>query len=84
MSNTAKHYPGTTADEDIMATCTQCGVELKPGTKFCENCGAKVSVPQPAAQPAAVSRPRFSQPRLYRRPHSLYRLYRLPHRADRR
>ena len=36
-----------------MATCTQCGAELKPGTKFCENCGAKVSVPQPAAQPAA-------------------------------
>ena len=28
-----------------MATCTQCGAELKPGTKFCENCGAKVSVP---------------------------------------
>ena len=26
-----------------MATCTQCGAELKPGTKFCENCGAKVS-----------------------------------------
>lgn len=57
MSNTAKHYPGTTADEDIMATCTQCGAELKPGTKFCENCGAKVSVPQPAAQPAAVPPP---------------------------
>lgn len=37
-----------------MATCTQCGAELKPGAKFCENCGAKVSVPQPAAQPAAV------------------------------
>ena len=35
-----------------MATCTQCGAELKPGAKFCENCGAKVSVPQPAAQPA--------------------------------
>ena len=34
-----------------MATCTQCGAELKPGAKFCENCGAKVSVPQPAAQP---------------------------------
>ena len=27
-----------------MATCTQCGAELKPGTKFCENCGAKVSI----------------------------------------
>lgn len=40
-----------------MATCTQCGAELKPGAKFCENCGAKVSVPQPAAQPAAVPRP---------------------------
>lgn len=40
-----------------MATCTQCGAELKPGTKFCENCGAKVSVPQPAAQPAAVPPP---------------------------
>lgn len=40
-----------------MATCTQCGAELKPGTKFCENCGAKVSVPQPAAQPAAVPQP---------------------------
>ena len=37
-----------------MATCTQCGAELKPGTKFCENCGAKVSVPQPAAQPASA------------------------------
>lgn len=56
-----------------MATCTQCGAELKPGTKFCENCGAKVSVPQPAAQPAAVPPPRFSRPRLHRRPHSLYR-----------
>ena len=56
-----------------MATCTQCGAELKPGTKFCENCGAKVSVPPPAAQPAAVPPPRFSQPRLHRRPHSLYR-----------
>ena len=31
-----------------MATCTQCGAELKPGAKFCENCGAKVSAPQPA------------------------------------
>lgn len=40
-----------------MATCTQCGAELKPGTKFCENCGAKVSVPQPAAQPEAVPQP---------------------------
>lgn len=40
-----------------MATCTQCGAELKPGAKFCENCGAKVSVPQPAAQPAAVPQP---------------------------
>ena len=40
-----------------MATCTQCGAELKPGTKFCENCGAKVSVPQSAAQPAAVPQP---------------------------
>ena len=40
-----------------MATCTQCGAELKPGTKFCENCGAKVSVPQPTAQPAAVPQP---------------------------
>lgn len=40
-----------------MATCTQCGAELKPGTKFCENCGAKVSVPPPAAQPAAVPQP---------------------------
>lgn len=56
-----------------MATCTQCGAELKPGTKFCENCGAKVSVPQPPAQPAAVPPPRFSRPRLHRRPHSLYR-----------
>ena len=45
-----------------MATCTQCGAELKPGAKFCENCGAKVSVPQPAAQPAAVPSPRFSLP----------------------
>ena len=44
-----------------MATCTQCGAELKPGTKFCENCGAKISVPQPAAQPAAV-RPSQPQP----------------------
>ena len=51
-----------------MATCTQCGAELKPGTKFCENCGAKVSVPQPAAQPAAVPQPRFSLPRLRRNP----------------
>ena len=40
-----------------MATCTQCGAELKPGTKFCENCGAKVCVPQTPAQPAAVPQP---------------------------
>lgn len=40
-----------------MATCTQCGAELKPGAKFCENCGAKVSAPKPAAQPAAVPQP---------------------------
>ena len=45
-----------------MATCTQCGAELKPGTKFCENCGAKVSVPQPAAQPAAVPPPPVEPP----------------------
>ena len=45
-----------------MATCTQCGAELKPGTKFCENCGAKVSVPQPAAQPAAVPPPPGAPP----------------------
>ena len=43
-----------------MATCTQCGAELKPGTKFCENCGAKVSVPPPAAQPAAAGKRRQS------------------------
>lgn len=40
-----------------MATCTQCGAELKPGTKFCENCGAKVCVPQTPAQPAVVPQP---------------------------
>ena len=40
-----------------MATCTQCGAELKPGAKFCENCGAKVSAPKPAAQPTAVPQP---------------------------
>ena len=40
-----------------MATCTQCGAELKPGTKFCENCGAKVCVPQTPTQPAAVPQP---------------------------
>ena len=34
-----------------MATCTHCGAELKPGTKFCENCGAQVSAPQPPAPP---------------------------------
>ena len=32
-----------------MATCTHCGAELKPGTKFCENCGAQVPAPQPPA-----------------------------------
>ena len=47
-----------------MATCTHCGAELKPGTKFCENCGAQVSVPQPPApapappvQPAPPAQP---------------------------
>lgn len=40
-----------------MATCMQCGAELKPGTKFCENCGAKVCVPQTPTQPAAVPQP---------------------------
>ena len=40
-----------------MATCTQCGAELKPGTKFCENCGAKVSVPPPPPPPPAPPPP---------------------------
>ena len=35
-----------------MATCTHCGAELKPGTKFCENCGAQVPAPAPAPAPA--------------------------------
>ena len=67
-----------------MATCTQCGAELKPGTKFCENCGAKVSVPQPAAQPAAVPQPPVQPTQaapqarsLHRRPRSRRQL-RLP------
>lgn len=45
-----------------MATCTQCGAELKPGTKFCENCGAKVSVPQPAAVPRPPVQPTQAAP----------------------
>ena len=47
-----------------MATCTHCGAELKPGTKFCENCGAQVPAPQPPApapappvQPAPPAQP---------------------------
>ena len=57
-----------------MATCTQCGAELKPGTKFCENCGAKVCVPQTPAQPAAVPQPPGSAyPDCAATPHSLYR-----------
>ena len=56
-----------------MATCTQCGAELKPGTKFCENCGAKVSVPPPAAQPAAVPPPPVQPTQAAPPPHSLYR-----------
>ena len=28
-----------------MATCTQCGAELKPGAKFCENNGSIGAVP---------------------------------------
>lgn len=39
-----------------MATCTHCGAELKPGTKFCENCGAQVPAPQPPA-PAPAPAP---------------------------
>ncbi len=58
-------------------TCTQCGAELKPGTKFCENCGAK-SIRTAACRTArrtarSCAPPRFSRPRLHRRPHSLYR-----------
>ena len=43
-----------------MATCTHCGAELKPGTKFCENCGAQVPAPQPPA-PAPAPAPAAPQ-----------------------
>ena len=49
-----------------MATCKACGAELKPGAKFCENCGARVEVtptpPAPNPAPAAPAQPTASAP----------------------
>lgn len=49
-----------------MATCKACGAELKPGAKFCENCGSRVEVtpapPAPSSAPAAPAPPTASAP----------------------
>ena len=37
-----------------MAFCTKCGNELKPGTKFCVKCGAKVESPFTAPEETAA------------------------------
>jgi len=37
-----------------MAVCSKCGAELKPGKKFCTNCGAKINAPAPAPKPKLV------------------------------
>ncbi len=43
-----------------MPFCTECGTEVKPGTKFCTNCGASITARSPAkpsAQPARTPQP---------------------------
>ncbi|MCO7109940.1 zinc ribbon domain-containing protein [Gemmiger formicilis] len=45
-----------------MATCTQCGAELKPGTKFCENCGAKYPYRSPPHSPQLCPSPGSAYP----------------------
>ena len=43
-----------------MANCTSCGSELKPGAKFCENCGA--TVPQAPVNPAPQPQMAYQNP----------------------
>lgn len=43
-----------------MANCTSCGCELKPGAKFCENCGA--TVPQAPVNPAPQPQMAYQNP----------------------
>ncbi len=38
-----------------MAICKSCGSELKPGTKFCENCGTRVEVTSAVPTTASAS-----------------------------
>lgn len=45
-----------------MATCTQCGAELKPGAKFCENCGAKYPHRSPLHSPQLCPSPSSADP----------------------
>jgi len=51
-----------------MPFCAECGAEVKPGTKFCTNCGAPIAVkpvaklpaqpaPAPAPEPARIEKP---------------------------
>jgi len=43
-----------------MAKCTSCGSELKPGARFCENCGA--TVPQAPVNPAPQPQMAYQNP----------------------
>ena len=48
------------ASEDTMGNlCTNCGAPLKPGTKFCGNCGVKQEngAPEPLAAPVPSAQP---------------------------
>ena len=51
-----------------MSFCTTCGTPLKPGARFCEQCGSPVGVAAPAASqparpaPAARQQPAAAQP----------------------
>lgn len=38
-----------------MAVCKSCGSELKPGTKFCENCGTRIEVTSAVPTTASAS-----------------------------
>ncbi len=38
--------------------CRYCGAEIKAGAQFCENCGARVDIKQPAAEQGVAQRPK--------------------------
>ncbi|MBQ5991087.1 MAG: zinc ribbon domain-containing protein [Clostridia bacterium] len=42
--------------------CSKCGKEVKPGMKFCEECGTPVKIATPEPKPEPVDGPLFAPP----------------------